>query len=273
MSNLNNFEYPIFTLSDKLTAEQVEFYEEYGFLHFRPFLNPDAVKEMIKGSEAVQDIWIKENREKVNGVPIKYGFDIDGKKIVQRFAFASLFNPVLHELLQDKRLTALYELLQAPGGRIGEYEKDGLVLNHYINTDNRNFAKMGWHTDCLRDVFYGKKVMPMLNVGVHLDDSSPANGGLRIIPRTHKQSLFNLLFRKRHFMDHKPDKEEIGLTVKAGDLTVHDGRLWHRVALSPLRGEISRRRVMYIPVISGEYKPKDEESPTLLYQKLSKFVK
>ena len=132
---------------------------------------------------------------------------------------------------------------------------------------------MGWHTDCLRDVFYGKKILPMLNVGIHLDNSSPANGGLRLIPGSHNQKLLSLLFKKKYFLDHKPDKDEIGLTVKAGDLTVHDGRLWHRVALSPLKGEESRRRVMYVPIISGDYKLKNEKSPTLLYQKFSKLVK
>ena len=39
--------------------------------------------------------------------------------------------------------------------------------------------------------------------------------------------------------------------MDAGDLTVHDGRLWHRVALSPYVGEKSRRRVMYVPVVNA----------------------
>jgi ectoine hydroxylase-related dioxygenase (phytanoyl-CoA dioxygenase family) len=273
MSEVKKFEYPRFSLAEKLTKEQLEFFEEFGFIHFNGFLNPDAVKQVHKAMDDVQSHWISENREKVNGVPIKYGFDMDGKKIVQRYAFASLFNPTLHELLQDKRFEALFPLLQVDGGRIGENEKDGLVINHYINTENSGYSKLGWHTDCLRDVFYGKKIMPMLNVGIHLDNSSPENGGLRLIPGSHKQSLFSLLFKKKYFVDHRPDKDEIGLTVNAGDLTVHDGRLWHRVALSPLKGEISRRRVMYVPIIKGKYNPKSEDSPTLLYQRLSKYVK
>jgi ectoine hydroxylase-related dioxygenase (phytanoyl-CoA dioxygenase family) len=266
-------QYPLFSLLETLTSEQTDFFNQYGFLHFSSFLKPEAVKEMLRASEEIQKKWIEENREKVNGVPIKYGNDIDGKKIVQRFAFASQHSAVLQELLQDKRFKALFPLLQSKNERIGEYEKDGLVINHYINTPTSKFTKMGWHTDCLRDVFYGKKIMPMLNVGVHLDNSSPANGGLRLIPGSHKQGLLSVLFKKKYFIDHKPDKDEIGLTVKAGDLTVHDGRLWHRVAQSPLVGEASRRRVMYVPVISGEYQPKDEKSPTLIYQKFSKLVR
>jgi len=270
---VKKFDYPLFTLGEILTAEQKAFFEKYGFIHFKSFLNKDAVQQVIRATEDVQAQWINEEREKINGVPIKWGSDVDGKKIVQRFAFSSLFSPVLHEVLQDRRLHSLFPLLGAEGGRVGENEKDGLVINHYINTDTSKYTKLGWHTDCLRDVFYGKKVMPMLNVGIHLDNSSPANGGLRIIPGTHTQSLWGLLFRKKYFIDNKPDKDEIGLTVQSGDLTVHDGRLWHRVAQSPLKGEVSRRRVMYIPLITGEYKPKTEESPTPLYQKFSSLVK
>ncbi|HSY61495.1 MAG TPA: phytanoyl-CoA dioxygenase family protein [Cytophaga sp.] len=264
---------PVFTLGEKLTEEQLEFFERNGYIHFKNFLNKETVPTVINALNDVQEEWISQNREKVNGVPIKYGVDLDGKKIVQRFAFASLFSPVLHELLKDPRLKALYPLLQTTDERIGEFEKDGLVVNHYINSETSKFTKMGWHTDCLRDVFYGKKIGPMLNVGIHLDDYDPKNGGLRIIPGTHKQDLFNLIFRKKYYVSHKPDADEIGFNITAGDLTVHDGRSWHRVECSPIIGEESRRRVMYIPFIGGEYQPKDENSSTQLYQRLSKFVR
>ncbi len=264
---------PVFTLGEKLTQEQLDFFETHGYIHFKNFLQSETVPSVIKALEDVQEQWIAENREKVNGVPIKYGVDLDGKKIVQRFAFASLFSDTLHELLKDRRLKALYPLLQAKDERIGEFEKDGLVVNHYINSDASSFTKMGWHTDCLRDVFYGKKIMPMLNVGIHLDNYDPKNGGLRIIPGTHKQDLLNLLFRKKYYVSHKPDPDEIGFNITAGDLTVHDGRSWHRVERSPITGEASRRRVMYIPFIGGDYQPKDENSSTQLYQRLSKFVR
>jgi ectoine hydroxylase-related dioxygenase (phytanoyl-CoA dioxygenase family) len=111
----------------------------------------------------------------------------------------------------------------------------------------------------------------MLNVGLHLDDCPFENGGLRVLSGTHKQSLFRLLFRKKYFVDNKPDKKEIGFNISAGDLTVHDGRLWHRVARSPFEGEKSRRRVMYIPIITGAYKIKTVNSKTPFYHKLSQL--
>jgi ectoine hydroxylase-related dioxygenase (phytanoyl-CoA dioxygenase family) len=132
---------------------------------------------------------------------------------------------------------------------------------------------MGWHTDCLRDVFYGKKIMPMLNVGIHLTDAKPGQGGLRILPGTHKQTIFGVLFKKPYFLDPRPDKNEVGLQTRAGDLTVHDGRLWHRVAQSTVMGEQSRRQVMYVPIISGAYGIKNEKSPTLIYQHFQNMVR
>jgi ectoine hydroxylase-related dioxygenase (phytanoyl-CoA dioxygenase family) len=260
-------------LGEHLTNEQIAFYNENGFLQFKNFLKPKTVSDIIKAINDIQDKWMLENREKVNGVPIKWGRDINGEKIVQRFAFASLFSPVLNELMQDPRLKALFPLLQSDNTRIGDKEKDGLVINHYINSDESSFTKMGWHTDCLRDIFYGRKIMPMLNVGIHLDDFDPQNGGLRVIPGTHKQDLFNLLFRKKYYLSHEPDPDEVGFNISAGDLTLHDGRSWHRVERSKITGEASRRRVMYVPIISGEYEPKNENSSTQLYQKFSKLVR
>jgi phytanoyl-CoA hydroxylase len=264
--------YTTFTLGNSLTAEQKEFFEEHGFIHFSNALTPATVQAIIGASEQVQDKWISENVEKINGVPIKYGNDLDGKKIVQRFAFINKHTPVLSDLLKDERLKGLLELI-GPDARIGEDEKDGMVFNHYVNGPESKFTKMGWHTDGLRDIFYGGRLNPMLNLGIHLSTLQPENGGLRIIPGTHKQSLFSMLFKKRYFIDNRPDKNEIAIMPKAGDITVHDGRLWHRVAQSSVVGEASRRRVIYVPLIAGKYEPKNEKSPTLFYQRFAGIVK
>lgn len=114
---------------------------------------------------------------------------------------------------------------------------------------------------------------PMLNVGIHLDNLRPENGGLRIIPGTHKQNIYQMLFKKKYFLDNDQDPDELAVIPEAGDLTVHDGRLWHRVAKSTIRGEESRRRVIYVPIIAGKYSPKNEKTPTALYQRFAGLVK
>ena len=270
---LKEITYPRFTLSTELTAEQTEFFDQNGFLHFENFIGSETIQLLIQASRDVQHQWLDQDVKKVNGVPIKFGQDVNGERIVQRFAFTSLFSPFMHEFLKDDRFGALLPLLGEEDARIGEYENDGIVMNHYINTQRSEFTKMGWHTDGPRDIFHGKRIKPMLNVGVLLDDSPSSNGGLRVLPGSHKQSLRALFFRKKYYVDNDPDVNEVALETKAGDLTVHDGRLWHRVAQSPVVGAASRRRVIYVPLISGEYKPKDANSPTAFYQRFLKLVK
>ena len=66
---------------------------------------------------------------------------------------------------------------------------------------------------------------------------------------------------------------ELAVETEPGDLTVHDGRMWHRVAQSPLVGDVSRRRVMYVPIIAGKYAPRTADSPTPFYLRFLHLVK
>lgn len=268
-----NMNYPRFELGHELTPVQIAHFSQHGFLHFRNFITPAQVAEVLAAMDDVQAQWIRGAVKKVNGVPIKYGKDLDGSPLVQRYAFSNLYSPYLASFLEDPRFKTLFPLIGTPDVRIGTHEKDGLVINHYVHAAGSEHSRLGWHTDGLRDIFLGVKLNPLLNVGVHLSNLGPEHGGLRLIPGTHRQGLWDMLTRKRYFRDHEPDPEEIALIPAAGDLTVHDGRLWHRVAQSSISGEPSRRRVMYVPVISGKYAPKNESSPTPLYQRFAGLAK
>jgi ectoine hydroxylase-related dioxygenase (phytanoyl-CoA dioxygenase family) len=263
---------PDFILGEKITREQAAFFDKNGVIIFRNVLKPETVQFFIQEVNRIEKKLLDEGKEKINGVPLKFGKDHNGQRIIQRLCFLSLFSPTFHEFLNDPRLHALLELLQPYEGRIAENEKDGLILNHYVCTPDSNFSQMGWHTDSPRDLFLGQKILPMLNVGIHLDACPFENGGLRVLPGTHKQGVLRLLFKKKYFIDNNPDAREIGFDINSGDLTVHDGRIWHRAQKSPHMGEASRRRVMYVPIITGKYMPKDENSKTPFYHRLASKV-
>jgi len=260
-----------FEFGTVLTNEQLAWFRQHGIIQFRQFIDRSTVEALLKEVSRAERYLLDKGITKVNGIPLKFGRDVDGSTLIQRIAFASYYSPALKQFLQDPRLAALAALLGDYEGRIGENEKDGLVVNHYINTAVSAFRQLGWHTDSPRDLFLGRRIRPMLNVGLHLDDCPYENGGLRVLPGTHTQGLFRLLFKKKYFIDNKPDRKEVGFDVLAGDLTVHDGRLWHRVQQSPFEGEISRRRVMYIPIITGAYQPKTVDSPTPFYHRLAQL--
>lgn len=266
MSNINSH---VFQFDKTLTEEQKSTFRKYGVIQFKNFINKEILKQFLSEIERVEDHLISSNTQKINGIPLKFGVNTNGRKFIQRIAFTSQYSSILSNFLKDDRLAQLAELLYPYEGRVGENEKDGLVLNHYVNTAESEYKQLGWHTDSPRDIFLGSRIMPMLNVGLHLDDYSFDKGGLRVLAGTHTQGLFKLLFRKKYFVDNDPDPNEIGFNIDAGDLTVHDGRLWHRVQRSPFIGEESRRRVMYIPIVTGAYRPKHADSPTPFYHKLA----
>ncbi|NLR61361.1 phytanoyl-CoA dioxygenase family protein [Chitinophaga polysaccharea] len=267
--NTNN--QPIFRLNEAINHTHLQYFRQHGIIQFKNYLDKNTLAHIHEEVARVQDFLLRNQVQKVNGIPLKFGADINGAPLIQRIAFASHFSNTLRELLKDQRLQSLIALLGPYSGRIGENEKDGLVINHYVNTAASQFKQLGWHTDSPRDLFLGSRILPMLNVGIHLDDCPLDNGGLRVLPGTHEQGLFKLLFRKKYFIDNNPDKKEVGFDIEAGDLTVHDGRLWHRVQQSSHTGEKSRRRVMYIPIITGDYQPKTANSPTPFYHKLAQF--
>jgi len=266
------FEYKTFTLGSQLTEEQKEYFKKYGVIQFKKFIEHETADLFISELANIEKKWLDEKVEKINGIPLKFGKDAEGKDMIQRMCFTNKYSTVLSEFLQDPRFKILLELLNPYDGRVGEDEKDGLVFNHYINQPNSKFSQMGWHTDSPRDLFLGQKILPMLNVGIHLDNCPSSNGGLRVLPGTQNQSMLKLLFGKKQFIDHKADPREAAFEIEKGDLTIHDGRLWHRVEVSPNFGEKSRRRVMYMPIITGKYKPKSENSKTPFYHRFAKVV-
>jgi ectoine hydroxylase-related dioxygenase (phytanoyl-CoA dioxygenase family) len=262
---------PEFILGERLTEEQRAFLDRHGFIRFRHFASPETVRELCAEVEEIDRRIVAEGRTQINGIPLIIGTRSDGRHYVQRMVFASTFGPKLHAFLQDPRFRAILEIAGSDF-RIGERERDGLVVNHFRNEEGSSYERLGWHTDSLRDLFYLERPRRYLNVGFYLDDSPREKGGVRVLAGTHEQSLWSMLTRKIHFMDFDPDPEEIPIEAEAGDLTIHDGRIWHRVARATWTGEASRRRVMYLPLMNGPVKLKDESSPTPLYFHLRKLA-
>ena len=272
MSHLTE-SYDKFILNGEPTQEQIASFDLNGFIHFKKFLDEKTIQTVIEALIVLQEKWVAENVKEVNGIPIRYGWDENNKPIIHRFAFTSLHSEVVHKLVNHPSIQSLRKLLRVKDARLGENEKDGVVVNQYLNSSQSKMKQMGWHTDSLRDIFYGKRVLPMLNIGINLTDSKKIHGGLRVLKGTHKQSLYQMIFRKPYYVNNDEDENEVAIETDAGDITVHHGHIWHRVATSEIRGSESRRITMYIPIVCGKYAPKDEHSATPLYHRMNIFAK
>jgi ectoine hydroxylase-related dioxygenase (phytanoyl-CoA dioxygenase family) len=261
-----------FTLGASIAPEQRAFLDRHGFLVFARVASADEVAMIGAEIDRIEMEWLAEGRSQVFGIPLFLGRDHEGRPFLQRLAFASVFSEKLRAFVHEPRFAPILDLV-GEGARVGDREKDGLVVNRYLNVPGSVHPRLGWHTDGLRDLFYGRMPQRMLNIGLHLDRCTRENGGLRLIPGSHTQGFLSMCFRKPYFVSHRPDPDEICVETEPGDLTVHDGRLWHRVARSTLSGAASLRRSMYLPYLTGPYEPKSDESPTPAYHKVGAWLR
>jgi ectoine hydroxylase-related dioxygenase (phytanoyl-CoA dioxygenase family) len=259
-----------FTLGTEITAEQRAFLDEHGFLVFAGVAKRHELDAILAEISRLEQTWIAEQRESVYGIPLFVGRN-EGKPFLQRFPFTSVFSDTIRDFVRDDRFLPVRRLIGAET-RVGDREKDGVVFNRYVRVPGSVYPQLGWHTDGIRDVFYGRMPKQMLNIGMHFDRCTRETGGLRLIPGSHLQGLLGMTIGKRYY-DNTPDPREIAVETEPGDLTVHDGRLWHRVEGSPFTGEKSLRRSMYVPYLTDEYQPKGEQSSTPLYHKLGVLLR
>ena len=261
-----------FELGAQITALQMRFLDTHGFLIFSQVASRDEVATLASEIDRVASDWRREQRTQINGVPLFYGRDPEGAPFIQRLPFTSLFSDALRAFVRDERFAPIRAII-GDDCRVGDEEKDGLVVNRYVNVPGSAYPRLGWHTDGLRDLAYGRLPGPMLNVGFHLDEIHFEDGGLRLIPGTHKQGFLSMCFKKPYFIAHRPDPQELCVETQPGDLTIHDGRLWHRVARSQKVGWPSLRRSMYVPYLNGPYEPKSERSKTPIYHTIGRAMR
>lgn len=254
-----------FTLGERITGVQQAFLDKNGFILFANVASPEEIAAILAEAARIERQWLDEGREDVFGIPIWKGVDPEGKRFVQRFCFTSEFSDYVRDFVRDRRFLPIRSLI-GKGTRVGDREKDGVVLNRYINQPGSLRPNLGWHTDGIRSIFYGRMPGPMMNVGLHFNHITEADGGLRVIPGTHTQGFFGMAFHKR-YGSNDPDPREVTIETEPGDLTVHDGRMWHRVQGSPHTGERSLRWSMYVPYLTEEVTLKGEGSKTPLYHK------
>lgn len=259
-----------FRLGPVVTDDMRAFLDTYGFLHLEGALNAAEVQTLRDEQDRLEKRWIDEDTREINGIPLFFGKGRGDKTIIHRMPFSSMYSDAIRNLILDARFEPLKALV-GEGVRVGHDEKDGVVMNRYVNAENSTRPQLGWHTDGLRCIAYGRMPQQMLNFGLHLDRITEADGGLRLIPGTHKQGFFKMVFYKPYFVWHRPDKNEITVETQPGDLTVHDGRLWHRVARASRMG--AERRSLYVPYQTGPVEVKGEKSKTPFYHYLGKLMR
>ncbi|MDZ7269503.1 MAG: phytanoyl-CoA dioxygenase family protein [candidate division KSB1 bacterium] len=208
-------------MNTHVTAEQIAFYQDNGFLILENFLSPQEVEEIIAAvSEAVRQM----GRQKVAGEGNKdlvEGESFYDKVFVQRLNLWKI-NPTIKKYFLSPELgRMLCQLTGAPGIRV--WHDQTLQKQPWANPT-------AWHLDNPYWSFHSRQA---ISIWVALDEATLQNGCLYYLPGSHKLARYDnvdigqnmdALFQ---FYPEFRTLEPVAAPMKPGDAGLHNGLTAH----------------------------------------------
>jgi len=205
-------------------SEALRLYERDGFVIFRNVLDAGLIAQ---ASEHVA--WLQQRHPELRGEDL-------GHQLVARDAFWV-------RLVSDDRLLDIAELFV--GSDIAVF------ASHYICKPPYSGRPVLWHQD---GAYWPLEPMEVVTLWLAIDDSTPENGGLRVIPGSHREDLHEL--RARDELDSVLGSESatevdesraVSLTLAAGDVEVHHPRIMHGSTANSSPNRRCGLTIRYIP--------------------------
>jgi len=185
-------------------SEALRRYERDGFVIFRNVLDAGLITQ---ASEHVA--WLQRRHPELRGEDL-------GHELVAR-------DPFWVRLVSDDRLLDIAEQFVGPD--------IALFASHYICKPPYSGRPVLWHQD---GAYWPLEPMEVVTLWLAIDNSTPEKGGLRVIPGSHRQDLYDL--RARDDVDSVLGSEAatevdetraVDLTLSAGDVEVHHPNIMH----------------------------------------------
>ncbi len=179
-------------------------FERDGYVIFRNVLDAGLVAE---ASDHVG--WLQERHPDLGGEDL-------GHLLVAR-------DPFWVRLISDERLLDIAEAFVGPD--------IALFASHYISKPPFSGKPVLWHQD---GAYWPLEPMQVVTLWLAVDESTPENGCLRVIPGSHRQDLHAL--RQRTDVDSVLGSESavdvdeshaVDLTLQPGDVEVHHPSILH----------------------------------------------
>ena len=184
--------------------EELGRYERDGFVIFRNVLDAGLIAQV---SEHVA--WLQQRHPELRGEDL-------GHELVAR-------DPFWVRLVSDDRLLDIAEPFIGPD--------IALFASHYICKPPYSGRPVLWHQD---GAYWPLEPMQVVTLWLAIDDSTPENGCLRVLPGSHREHLHEL--RERQDVDSVLGSESaadvdeslaVDLTLSAGDVEVHHPNIIH----------------------------------------------
>jgi ectoine hydroxylase-related dioxygenase (phytanoyl-CoA dioxygenase family) len=217
-----------------LSAEQISFYHENGYLVVEDVLGADELAEL----QRVTDAFVERSRNVSQHNEV---YDLEANHSAERPRLRRIKNPIAQHEVYDQTLRHpgildRVEQLIGPGVR-----RQNTKLNM---KEPAHGSAVEWHQDW---AFYPHTNDDVLAVGVCLDDMTEENGCMLMVPGSHKDELYShhengVFVGAVSDPDFEPD-ETAKCLVRAGGITIHHARTLH--ASTPNHSANPRRLLLF----------------------------
>ena len=201
-----------------LTREQIEFYNEKGYVGVESVLSADEVAELGR----VTDEFVEKSRTVTENDEV---FDLEPAHTsespkLRRLKNPTAQHPVYERTWRDDRILDMVAQLIGPA-----FRSNGTKLN--VKSGEAG-SPVEWHQDW---AFYPHSNDDILAVGVAIDDMTRENGCLMIMPGSHKGKIYNHhqdgCFIGAVTEEDYDDSEAELVELKAGGISIHHVRALH----------------------------------------------
>ena len=223
-------------MTQTLSAEQVRFYREHGYVVLPAALPVETLRAMRAETDRIV-------AEAASLTESDARYDLEDSHTpaaprVRRIKDPVSASPVFKDLVDSETICALLRPL------LGD---DIRLLHGKMNMKHAEYgAPVEWHTDW---AFYPHTNDDVLEVGMLLDDCDEANGPLLVIPGSHTGPAYNHHAGGYFCGAMDPRAREVDfskavpLTGPAGTITLHHVRTVHGSSLN--RSDHPRRLLLY----------------------------
>jgi phytanoyl-CoA hydroxylase len=241
-------------MNNQLADNQVESYQENGFVIIEDFLSPDELGEW---REAVEEAVTERDGRKFPGQDIKVGDDDgineDGDyygKVFDQLLNLWQTNDRIKKIMLDKRIGEMAARLSGQEG-IRIWHDQALIKRPWANPTS-------WHLDT---PFWSFSHREALSIWVALDDVTLENGCLFFIPGSHKKTTFEnpgITKNMDAVFDFYPEFRQsasVPAVMKAGSCSFHNGLAIHGAHANMTPGFRRAMTCAYMPegsIFNGE---------------------
>jgi len=216
--------------------ELVEFFDANGYSTLRGVFDESAVLDMEAELVGAQRRLVDATLDPRHATDIldDPGATIGGRPFAHYVCFATDASALADQAVHHQALVEVAQRLLGPTAWLLDYEQFGVVYQDARPDPGSGYSRIGWHTD--HQSAPHLDIWPGVAFTIHFDPTSPANGFLRLAPRSHLGGTEGI----PPGFERVPG--EVALYAERGDVLFHHADLWHAAARGTADGQAAIRR-------------------------------